>query len=209
MLHQAGTMVLAEGVETDDELMILMKADVDFVQGYWLGQPQASVREACAGAPALIASMWSKFANYEHASTRDQRLGFASFGEALLAGAHVYAATGDLARAGQKVFRVPEARRVFVTNALGEQPMPSITARNVAPPPARLAPLFPDTHSNWSRRAYIRHALAAPGRVHIMGPHCSLTDGEDCYTAAVAIRRNGEVNVFCTDFLLDPSRNGN
>jgi len=28
-----------------------------------------------------------------------------------------------------------------------------------------------------------------------------LTDGEDCYTAAVAVHRDGEMHVFCVDFL--------
>lgn len=37
MLHHAGTMVLAEGVENEDALQILMDADVDFVQGFCFG----------------------------------------------------------------------------------------------------------------------------------------------------------------------------
>ena len=200
MLHQLGTMVLAEGVETDEELMILMQADVDFVQGFWLGQPEASVRAASAQAPELIESMWSKFSEYEHTHARHQRVSFEGLAETVLAGAEMYAASGDLAMAAQKVFTFPEARRVFVTNALGHQMLPSITPHDAAHPPARLAPLFPDTYSNWSRRTYFKHALAAPGRVAMMGPHRSLTDGQDCYTAAVAVERDGELNVFCVDF---------
>lgn len=208
MLHQAGTLVLAEGVETDDELMILMQADVDFVQGFWFGQPQASVREASANAPALIESMWRKYAIYDAANTRHQRLGFENFAEAVRAGGHVYAATGDLARAAEQVFLVNEARRVFVLDAEGLQRQPSVVAHDLAPPPARLAPLFPDTLSNWSRRAYFRHALAAPGRVAMMGPHYSLTEGEDCYTTAIAINGHNGLEVFCADFLPDRSRGG-
>jgi len=78
---------------------------------------------------------------------------------------------------------------------------PSISASGTPPPPARLAPLFPDTRNNWSRRAYFKHALAAPGRVAMMGPHCSLMDGQDCYTAAVTVEREGQTLVFCVDFL--------
>jgi hypothetical protein len=57
------------------------------------------------------------------------------------------------------------------------------------------------TRSNWSRRAYFKHALAAPGRVAMMGPHYSLIDGEDCYTAAVTLERNGETTILCVDFI--------
>ena len=112
MLHQSGTLVLAEGVETDDELMILMQADVDFVQGFWLGQPKGSVQAACARVPALIDSMWRKFAEFER-----------------------------------------------------------------------------------------KHALAAPGRVAMMGPHYSLIDGQDCYTAAVTLEHGGKTTILCVDFI--------
>jgi EAL domain-containing protein (putative c-di-GMP-specific phosphodiesterase class I) len=208
MLHQAGTLVLAEGVETDDELMILMQADVDFVQGFWFGQPQTSVQAAGAAAPRLIESMWQKYAAYDAANARYQRLGFESFAEAVRAGAMVFAATGDLPQAAEHVFRVSEARRVFVLDANGLQQRPSVASHDVVPPPARLAPLFPDTLCNWSRRAYFRHAMAAPGRVAMMGPHYSLTEGEDCYTTAIAINGKDGLEVFCADFLPDRSRAG-
>jgi EAL domain-containing protein (putative c-di-GMP-specific phosphodiesterase class I) len=201
MLHQSGTLVLAEGVETDDELMILMQADVDFVQGFWLGQPKGSVQAACARVPALIDSMWRKFAEFERKYARHKQLGFEGFAEAVLATAGKFAASGDLAEAARLVFHIPEARRVFVTDAQGEQTLPSISAPAVPPPPQRLAPLLATTRSNWSRRAYFKHALAAPGRVAMMGPHYSLIDGQDCYTAAVTLERDGTTAILCVDFI--------
>ncbi|MFM0739828.1 EAL domain-containing protein [Paraburkholderia xenovorans] len=200
MLHQSGTLVLAEGVETDEELMILMQADVDFVQGFWLGQPKGSVKEACAKVPAMIESMWSKFADYERAHARHQRLGFEGFAEAVLAAVDAFKAGGDLRQAAQQVWHLREARRVFITDGQGEQTQPSITAASVPPPPLRLAPLYMNSNSNWSRRAYFKHALAAPGRVAMMGPHYSLADGQDCYTAAIAFEHNG-THVLCVDFI--------
>ncbi|WP_242665860.1 sensor domain-containing phosphodiesterase [Paraburkholderia ginsengiterrae] len=200
MLHQSGTLVLAEGVETDEELMILMQADVDFVQGFWLGQPQGSVKDACARVPALVESIWGKFADYERARAGHQRLGFEGFAEAVLAAADTYKATGDLRQAAQKVWHLREARRVFITDGQGEQTEPSVAAASVPAPPLRLAPIYTSERSNWSRRAYFKHALAAPGRVAMMGPHYSLADGQDCYTAALAFEHNG-THVICVDFV--------
>ncbi|MBN3767501.1 EAL domain-containing protein [Burkholderia sp. Ac-20365] len=201
MLHQSGTLVLAEGVETEDELMTLMQADVDFIQGYWFGQPKGSIQTASARVPELIEQMWQRFESYERTHSRYQRPGFEGFTEAVLAGASLYMQTGDLNEAAKPVFLLPDARRVFVLSDRGEQLEPSITASGTPSPPARLAPLFPDTRNNWSRRAYFKHALAAPGRVAMMGPHCSLMDGQDCYTAAVTVQRDGATHVFCVDFL--------
>src|SRR6201996_5542056 len=97
MLHQSGTLVLAEGVETEDELMTLMQADVDFIQGYWFGHPKPSMQVASTRVPELIEQMWERFANYERSHSRYQRPGFEGFTEAVLAGASLYMQTGDLA----------------------------------------------------------------------------------------------------------------
>ncbi len=199
MLHRAGTMVLGEGIESEDELMTLMEADIDFVQGFWLGMPDMSIADACRTAPGRIESMWQRF-HARSAALPGMPVEFGSVEEAVLGGARAYKATDDLTLAAQHTFRSPWARRVFVVDRHGDQHQSSIASSPHAAA-ARMAPLFPDTASNWSRRAYFKRALAAPGRVAVMGPHYSLTEGKDCYTAAVTIERGGEVEVFCVDFV--------
>ncbi|CAM2338411.1 EAL domain-containing protein [Burkholderia vietnamiensis] len=205
MLHQAGAMVLAEGVESDDALQTLMEADIDFVQGFWFGQPDASIAQASAAVPALLDAAWRRFIAQRHRPASNEQPGFDAIERLVLTGAATFAASGSLEEAAQRVFTVPAARRVFVTDEIGEQFLPSIGARVDAGQAVgtRLSPLFPETHSNWSRRPYFQRAIAAPGRVALMGPHFSLTEGRDCYTAAVAIRAEGRLVVFCVDFVLD------
>ncbi len=205
MLHQAGAMVLAEGVENDDALQTLMEADIDFVQGFQFGQPDTSIARASAAAPAMLDAAWKRFISRRQADTPTAQPGFDAIERMVLAGAAAFAATGNLQEAAQRVLVVPAARRVFVTNEIGEQFLPSIGAQphDQNPVATRLSPLFPETHSNWSRRPYFQRALAAPGRVALMGPHFSLTDGRDCYTAAVATLTHDRLIVFCVDFVLD------
>lgn len=196
MLHRAGTMVLGEGVESEDEVVALMEADVDFIQGFWLGKPQASIASASDGVPARIESMWTSFRT-RALTAPGMPVEFASVEAAVIDGARTYQATGDLPLAARQIFLSPWARRVFVVDRHGDQHRPSIAS---GPESARLTPLFPDTASNWSRRAYFTRALASPGRIAVMGPHYSLTEGKDFYTAAVTVERNGEIEVFCVDF---------
>ncbi|RKP52787.1 sensor domain-containing phosphodiesterase [Trinickia fusca] len=203
MLHRAGTMVLGEGVESENELLTMMEADVDFLQGYWLGLPHASITQASAAAPALIESIWERFHARESTAPRAP-VTYASFEEAVLIGSRIYQTTGDLALAARQTFKMPHVRRVFVVDARGNQTQPSVALSPNAEP-LRLAPLFPDTDSNWSRRAYFKRALASPGRVAVMGPHYSLTEGKDCYTAAVTVQSDKALDVFCVDFVLDAS----
>lgn len=199
ILHHAGTMVLAEGVETEAQLMELMQADVDLVQGFWFGEPNASVREASANAPALAQTMWRRFADYQRHSEILEQINYGALSHAMLRGARVLTQGGTLEAAAAAIQRDSQALRVFAANEQGEQHAPSIAAPGIGPP-ARLAPLHPDTDSNWSRREYFRRALAAPGRVAVMGPHYSLNDGELCYTAAIALDFGGATHVLCADF---------
>lgn len=199
ILHHAGTMVLAEGVETEHEMMVLMQADVDLVQGFWFGQPAASVQEASAAVPALVRSMWLRFASYVRDTHQREQLNVGELTKAMLDGALVLAANGTLAETANTLFQRTNALRVFATDRHGEQHEPSIAGpQTVTPPP--LAPLFPDVHCNWSRREYFRSAISAPGRVAVKGPHYSMTDGKLCYTAAIAIETPGGTRVLCADF---------
>ncbi len=205
MLHQAGAMVLAEGVESDDALQALMEADIDFVQGFQFGQPDPSIARASAAAPAMLDAAWQRFIARRQAQPHNAQPGFDAIERLVLAGSAAFAATGSLPEAAQRVLVVPAARRVFVTDEVGEQFLPSIGTQphDRNPVATRLAPLFPETHSNWSRRPYFQRAIAAPGRVALMGPHFSLTEGRDCYTAAVATLVHERLVVFCVDFVLD------
>lgn len=201
ILHHAGTMVLAEGVETEPQLMVLMQADVDLVQGFWFGEPQASVREASAAAPALAQSMWRRFADYQRSTEIIEHVNFGALSHAMLCGARVLTGGGTLEAAAEAIFGdgSSHAQRVFTADEHGEQHEPSIAMDDVGPP-ARFAPFYPDTNSNWSRREYFRRALAAPGTVAVMGPHYSLNDGKLCYTAAIALDYGGATHVLCADF---------
>ncbi|MBF0098054.1 MAG: EAL domain-containing protein, partial [Magnetococcales bacterium] len=43
MLHEAGKLVLLEGIETEEHALIALNADVDFVQGFHFGRPEPTV----------------------------------------------------------------------------------------------------------------------------------------------------------------------
>ncbi|CAB3784788.1 EAL domain-containing protein [Pararobbsia alpina] len=211
MLHQAGTMVLAEGVEADGELTALMEADVDFVQGYWLARPHFSLARARAAALEQVPLLWPLFGDHLARARHAPVLRFESFEQTMSAAAQTYARHGDLALAASIVFELSSARRVFVVDGNGIQSAPAIQVP-VAPGAAlerrdaaqrRLAPLLDTVSSNWSRRAYFKRAIAAPGRVAVMGPYFSLSEGKGCHTAAVALTIEGRTVVFCADFVPD------
>lgn len=209
MLHQAGTMVLAEGVEADGELMALMDADVDFVQGYWLARPHFSLSRARQAALERAPLLWPLFGSHVARAPHLPAIRFESFESTMTAAANLYARERNLERAAEIVFKVAGARCVFTVDEHGMQASDAVLAP-LPPGPAaerrdaakrRLAPLLDGSPGNWSRRAYFKRAVAAPGRVAVMGPYFSLTEGKGCHTAAVSVLVDGRTTVFCADFV--------
>jgi EAL domain-containing protein (putative c-di-GMP-specific phosphodiesterase class I) len=60
LLHDAGALVLAEGVETAREAMIAMECDADFVQGFYFARP-APGRCDEASRRVIMDSVWRQF----------------------------------------------------------------------------------------------------------------------------------------------------
>lgn len=51
LLHESGMFVVAEGIETAEDLMFAARSNVDFVQGYLFGMPSAHLAEHGAATP--------------------------------------------------------------------------------------------------------------------------------------------------------------
>lgn len=59
-LHEAGSLVLVEGVETKQEAMIAMETSADLVQGYYFGRPATYLSSADAAAP-VVADLFAQY----------------------------------------------------------------------------------------------------------------------------------------------------
>jgi EAL domain-containing protein (putative c-di-GMP-specific phosphodiesterase class I) len=60
LLHEAGSMVLMEGIETASEALIAMDADADFVQGFFFARPQPMLPDTRADR-VLFDRLWLDF----------------------------------------------------------------------------------------------------------------------------------------------------
>lgn len=199
LLHEAGCLVLMEGVETQEEALVSMDADVDFVQGYYFGKPAASLETAPDNACSL-AVLCDRFKSMVAAEARSHRdstgayiAGFLRSAEALRAGVPLgNACAGFLAKAG--------IERCYLLSVDGAQ----IGANQTSPLcPAktdrRFAVLEDVNDARWFRRTYFRRALVQPGQVQMSRPYLSLTGAHMCVTLSIALEIDGETRVFCCD----------
>lgn len=199
LLHEAGCLVLMEGVETETEALICMDADVDFVQGYYFARPAADIAWVQQDSDAITA-LCGRFkrvaldeSRMQHASAAAYLAAFQQCAQALIDAAPLEIACIDL-------FDTPGVARCYLLDAEGTQTGPNLLpARGAARTDQRFAPLSDVAGANWVRRAYFRRAIDQPGQIQMSRPYLSLTGINMCVTLSVALEVDNVLRVMCCD----------
>jgi EAL domain-containing protein (putative c-di-GMP-specific phosphodiesterase class I) len=188
LLHECGALVLMEGVETPEEAVVALDADVDLVQGYLFGRPQPALTpEGAANGPLELAwgafeQAWKRDRERHQAHTAPYLAGIAQAADALAAGA-------SLAQACQPFLALPATEVCYLLGDDGRQ----IGTHHWAPSPASRAhpykPLEVAEGARWARRSYFRRAIARPGELQITRPYRTLHGGDLCVTVSMAFER--------------------
>jgi EAL domain-containing protein (putative c-di-GMP-specific phosphodiesterase class I) len=198
LLHEAGMLVVAEGIETHEDLLLAARSGVDFVQGFLFGQP-------CSGsspeheATEQIETVFDTLAHTRRTSQlaidlllMPYRTRFAEAAERLLAGA-----APDLACADVRT--LPCTTNCYFLDQGGRECIPMIAGAGVPAVGSRFAPLGNPTLGRWDNRPYFVDALAQPQRVIVSAPYLSVTGTGLCVTLSIAIDYRGEPLVFGMD----------
>jgi EAL domain-containing protein (putative c-di-GMP-specific phosphodiesterase class I) len=199
LLHETGALVLAEGVETEEEAVASLQAEVDLLQGYLLGRPLV------AAAPAPVDPV--RFGALREALRRAAR-----DEEAELAGAlRPYLDTFDraarlleggatLAASAAELLPLQQVMRCYVLDASGTQQGDNLNAPDyVRRSDLRHLPLGSSAGANWMHRHYFRRAVANPNKTQVSRPYLSLTDPQMCVTLSRMVGMGANAAVLCCD----------
>jgi EAL domain-containing protein (putative c-di-GMP-specific phosphodiesterase class I) len=198
LLHEAGMLVVAEGIETEGDLLLAARSGVDFVQGFLFGQPCPG----CSPEHAATQQIETVFDTLAHTRKTHElaidlllmpyRTRFAEAAERLLAGWPPDQACADL-RA------LPCVTSCFFLDQGGRECIPLITGAGALAVGARFAPLSNPATGRWDNRPYFVDALAQPQRLVVSAPYLSATGTGLCVTLSIAIDYHGEPLVFGMD----------
>ena len=199
LLHEAGALVLAEGVETEEEAVASLQAEVDLFQGYLLGRPTVGT------SPPLIDAV--RFASLREALRRAARDEESDFNAALRPYQEAFALAAEALQKGcpfvQSVAAILPLRQVmrcYVLDASGTQRGENIDAPDyVRRRDLRHHPLGNAAGANWMHRHYFRRAIAAPNRTQVSRPYLSLTDPQMCVTLSRMVGSGDDALVLCCD----------
>lgn len=203
LLHEAGAMVLMEGIETLEEAHIALDADVDFVQGFYFGRPSAQLADVWQ-ARVLINGTWV----ISDQLWQDERIShhqeMAPYQNALEQVSVLLAAGKSMAEACAEFLALPNTQFCYLLDGSGRQIGQNVWAPHCLPTQKpQLAPLGDTRNARWSRRPYFSRAIEHFGRVQTTRPYLSLSVACLCRTISVAFRLGQDTFVLCGDVRTD------
>jgi EAL domain-containing protein (putative c-di-GMP-specific phosphodiesterase class I) len=198
LLHEAGALVLAEGVETEEEAVVSLQAEVDLLQGYLLARP-------CVGAPPSVEP--ARFGDLREALRRAARDEEAEFGSALRPYFEAFTRAAELLEQGggcrpavAGLLSLGQVMRCYLLDGSGTQQGDNVDAPDyVRRRGFRHLPLGSAAGANWMHRHYFRRAIANPNKTQVSRPYLSLTDPQMCVTLSRLVGTGERAMVLCCD----------
>ncbi|CAB3786203.1 hypothetical protein GCM10011400_26710 [Paraburkholderia caffeinilytica] len=194
LLHQAGMLVVVEGVETTEELILAVESNVDFAQGFLLGRPAAeiappeSVHRRIDDAFDVIAQGRAhQYALFE-SEVEPYRAALRLAADALLAGVPMGEAFAFLATFDRCI-------SCFILDDSGRQIGHELRGPAWSSDGASLQPVANPRDARWDHRPYFRNAVLLPGVVVASNPYLSLASGRPCIAVTLALQFADERSV--------------
>jgi EAL domain-containing protein (putative c-di-GMP-specific phosphodiesterase class I) len=205
--RRVGSLILAEGVETEEEVSTCMELGADLVQGFYFGRPASAARLSLESVDAHLAETAERQRKRSAESLARRRTGKLARMELMLnlvgeaAQAPYSGFTAILARIAALT---PEIECLYVLNPEGVQVTPTVAAQAVT---AKIrSRLFqPATQgADHSTKEYF-YALAEGGhRLYATEPYLSLASGRLCRTLSCHFQDvDGHGFILCLDIAAD------
>lgn len=199
LMHEAGALVVEEGVESEDEVRIALESGCDLVQGYFVAPPAATPENDETITPRIDAK-WDELMGREMLKRKVTRRHLELARQAFVQAAIALMQGTPFSNAATPMLDLPDVLRCFLLNQEGRQIGKNLNSRmSTHTSSPKFAPLADTTGAIWSRRAYFQHAIEQPGVLYMSQPYLSMTDTRTCVTLSMAIEIDESLHVLCAD----------
>lgn len=198
LIQETGSLVLAEGIETRDQALLAMDADVDFVQGFYFARPSQAIDPEQVDRLSMLGEITHHF---ETAINVEERLeadrinpysdAFREAIERIDRGEHPRQATHSL-------MAMPLMARFYILDDRGEESMHLDGRPQGNRQLNHAGPIADTSGGTWYRRQYFRSAMAEPQRLQTSRPYLSSSGAYMCVTLSMACGQP-PAQVICCD----------
>lgn len=201
LIHEVGSLALMEGIETEQEAMIALNSDIDFVQGYYFAKASASLIPISQGS-LLIDDLCGKYNLVNKKAVLHSKNEMYSYLDAFQMFVKHFKAGASAIAACQSFLELPNAERCYLLDRNGSQLEESfVSPSSVTLSDPRFYPTSDSSDAIWARRHYFRRAISQPGEIQVSRPYLSIAGGIMCVTLSAAVFRGKEMVVLCGDML--------
>lgn len=199
LLHQAGSLVLIEGIETREQVMIAMESDVDFVQGFFFGRPSSdheTIRHTIPDFDTLFLDF-----KETHSEFKEQMASLSYQYDSLIQLAAEQIRQGHaFDRACRQLIADKASIRCYLLQPDGIQIGRTIVAQHYCDTEdLRYKPIQNAESADWFRRHYLINAVSHPGQLQITQPYLSITGIHMCITLSMMFECKEGNRVLCCD----------
>ncbi|MEO8901308.1 MAG: EAL domain-containing protein [Polyangiaceae bacterium] len=199
LLHEAGCLVVMEGLETAEHGLIAMESDVDFVQGFYFGEPRSNLTPE-EDYREVLNDLFLCFQDRVRRQSSSERSMLGHYSKKFEDAATLFRLGGDADQAFAEFLALGGVQRCYLLSAEGVQVGGNRGTREaVRRPDPRYLPCADAEGANWFRRPYFRRAITQPLAVQISRPYLSIADARACVTFSIAIPETDGVRVLCAD----------
>lgn len=200
LIHEAGSLVVIEGIENETEALVSIAANADMVQGFYFGRPQPAIAveaNSVSNIDDLLSTQQNKRFKNSHQTNQSFKKIETLFHHAMTA----FALNSHFEKSTEILFSEHRAVRCYLLDEAGYQ-----MARNVYSPhyqqqmDPRFTPLLSGDNANWSHKHYHFRALENPGKMQVSRPYLSVADSRMCITLSQTVVVEDKLFVFCCDF---------
>lgn len=199
LIHEAGCLVVMEGIETAEQSMVAMESDVDFVQGFYFGEPRSCLSPEEDYRDTLN-ELFNGFQDRVRRQSSSERSVLVRYSKKFEDAAELLRLGGEPEQAFSEFLALGGVQRCYLLSSEGVQLGGNIGTREAARRlDPRYLPCADAEGANWFRRPYFRRAVAQPMAVQISRPYLSIADARACVTFSIAIPETEGVRVLCAD----------
>ena len=198
LLHEAGSLVLVEGVETKQEALVAIESNADMLQGFYFSRPEVTLIDD-GELKSMISELMTDSKNFR----REQAARLSNNLENL---------TGLFTKTIQKLeskhtleeafepLLAAEVVSCYLIDEQGQQIRKTIHSKSYHKNlDQRYLPLMGGEQANWSQKHYHYRALANPNEINISRPYLSVAGAEMCVTVSKVVMIDHAKYVLCCD----------
>jgi len=205
LLHQAGSLVIMEGIETEAQTIIAMESDVDMVQGFFFAKPHHDL-VGLSGIMPPFAELFETYRSSEALRGKEFQKTQLRYHKRFLAAVTLLQESCSLKDSSEPLFEDDTVIRCWLLNPSGKQIGNTITSRSHADKSdLRFKPLDDANSADWFRRHYMRRAIMHPGQLQITRPYLSITGAHMCSTLSMMFKAPSGDVILCCDLVSGPS----